>query len=138
MPDREDFFRRELVEELRRVEAMIRQAPTPEKKIFYFSAAFGITGRTYKYAFSKDVLVTDIILQIVYNMLNEQAKALSTVDNVITNPLLFDKICDSLRDLANGFESGGNVFEPLKDIATAGFTATGAGYYLLKKGSITL
>jgi S-adenosylmethionine synthetase len=138
MPEREDFLRRELVEELRRVEAMIRQAPTPEKKIFYFSAAYGITGRTFKYAFSEDVLISDIILQNAYNMLNEHAKALSSVDNVIANPVLFDKICDGLRDLANAFESGGNVLDPLKNIATAGFTATGPGYYLLKKGAITL
>lgn len=136
MPEREDFVRRELVEELRRVEAMIRQASTLEKKIFYFSAAYGITGRTFRYVFSKDVLIADIILQTAYTMLS--TKGLNAVDSTIIDPELFDKICDNLRDLASAFESGGDVLGPLKNIATIGFTTTGPGYYLLKKGDITL
>jgi len=139
MPEREDFFRNELVEELRLVETKMREEPTLEKKIYYFSAAFGITGRTYKYVFSKDVLLADIVMQNVYNMLNEQMARLKSGDrNCLPNPVVFERICDAMRDLANGFESDGDVIGPLENMATAGFSTTGAGNYLLEKGLITL
>lgn len=139
MPEREDFFRNELVKELRLVEAKMREEPTLERKIYYFSAAFGITGRTYKYVFSKDVLLADMVMQNVYNMLNEHLSRLKSGDkNCLPNPVVFELICDGIRDLANSFESGDNIIVPLENIATAGFSTTGAGNYLLEKGLITL
>jgi hypothetical protein len=105
--EREELFRRELVGELRRVEAMVRQAPSIEKKAYYFSAAYGITNRTYRYSFSKDVLMADLMLNGVYNMIMERIAALKSGDqNVIPEELVFETICDGLRDLANCFESG--------------------------------
>lgn len=137
--DREDFFRRELVDELRRVEALVRQAPTIEKKAYYFSAAYGITNRTYRYTFSKEVLVADLLLTGVYNMIMERLNAVKTGNqNVLPEPLVFEKICDGLRDLANCIESNESIFEPLGDITAAGFSVTGAGNYLKEKGELRL
>ena len=62
------YFRKELVKELRFVEGLIKKEPSVEKKIYYFSAAYGITSRTYRYAFSKDVLLADYVLQTVHNL----------------------------------------------------------------------
>jgi hypothetical protein len=136
---REELFRKELVDELRRVEAMIRQEPSVEKKIYYFSAAYGITSRTYKYSFSKEILLTDLILQGAYNMLTERLQLLKSGDkNVIPEPLIFDKICDGLKALADGFESGSSIYEPLEAIITAGFAITGPGNYLREKGDLKL
>ena len=137
--EREDLFKKELVEELRRVETLVRQAPSIEKKIYYFSAAYGITNRTYRYSFSKDVLVADLLLNLVYNMMMERLSALRSGDqNVLPDQVIFEKICDGLRDLANFFESGESIFGPLKDIVTAGFSVTGAGNYLREKGELKL
>jgi hypothetical protein len=137
--EREELFRRELVEELRRVEVMVRQAPSLEKKAYYFSAAYGITNRTYRYSFSKDVLMADLMLNGVYHMIMERIAALKSGDqNVIPDDLFFEKICDGLRDLANCFESEESIFDPLKDIVTAGFSLTGAGNYLKEKGLLEL
>jgi len=95
MPPREEFFRKELVEELRRIENMMRQAPSIDKKIYYFSASYGITSRTYRYSFSKDVLLADILLQNVYNMMMERLN-LTKAGNATVDPdmTVFEKICD--------------------------------------------
>ena len=106
MPPREEFFKREMVEELRRVEALMRKEPSVEKKIYYFSGAYGITNRTYRYVFSREVLIADIILQNTYNMLKERLQLIKSGDrNVTPEEVIFYKICDGLRDLANSFES---------------------------------
>lgn len=137
--DHEDFFKKELVDELRRVEALVRQAPSLEKKAYYFSAAYGITNRTYRYSFSKEVLVADLLLTGVYNMIMERLNAIKSGNlNVNPEPLAFEKICDGLKDLANCIESNESIFEPLANITVAGFTLTGAGNYLKEKGELML
>jgi len=139
MPPREDFFKRELVTELRLVETMMRQEQSIEKKIYYFSAAYGITNRTYRYSFSEDVLIADILLHSIYNMMIERLNMVKGGNTTVSfSPFIFDRICDGLVDLANSFESGENVFEPLKKIATAGFALTGPGNYLREKEEIRI
>lgn len=139
MPEREDLIRKELVDELRYVEDLVRKEPSVERKIYIFSAAYGITSRTYRYSFSRDVLMADLMLQGAYNMLTERLQLLKTGDkNVIPDPIIFEKICDGLRDLATAFESGGSVLEPLELVITAAFAVTGPGNYLREKGQLKI
>jgi len=139
MPPREEFFKKELIEELRRVEALIRREPSIEKKIYYFSGAYGATSRTYRYVFSKEILIADILLQSTYNMLKERLQLLRSGDrNVSPDGIIFDKICDGLKDLANNIESGNSIIGPLETIVTAGFVATGPGNFMREKGDVTL
>ncbi|MDM7940299.1 MAG: hypothetical protein QUS07_08155 [Methanothrix sp.] len=136
---RDDFFRKELVEELRRVENLVRLEPSIEKKIYYFSASYGITERTYRYSFSKEVLVADLLLHGVYNMMTERLSLIKSGNNTVPiNPIVFERICDGLRDLANSFESGEGIFEALGTITVAGFSMTGPGNYLREKGDLKI
>ena len=139
MSEREEFLKKELVEELRYVENLARKEPSIEKKIYYFSAAYEITSRTYRYSFSKDVLIADLILQGAYNMLTERLQLLKSGDkNVIPEPIVFDTICDGLRDLANAFESNDSILAPLETIITASFASTGPGNYIRERGQLKL
>lgn len=138
-PQRDDFFRKELVEELRRVENLVRQESTIEKKIYYFSAAYGITNRTYRYSFSKEVLVADLLLTGAYNMMTERLNlARGGNKTVPLNPLALEIICDGLRDLADRFESKENILGALETIIAAAFSFTGPGNYLQEKGDLKL
>jgi len=47
---------------------------------------------------------------------NDTPKLKSEDQAIIPNQAALDLICDGLRDLANGFESGGDTFGPLKKI----------------------
>lgn len=135
--EREKFFMGELIEELRRVETMVRNAPNIDKKMYYLSAVHGMTARTYRYSFSKEVLVSDLLLQGVYNMMLERINALKSGDQaVIPDQKALDSICDRLKDLADSFESGGDIFEPLMKIVVIGFSFTGPGNYLKEKGDL--
>jgi len=48
-----EFFKKELIKELRLVEALMKKEEDLDKKIYYFSAAYGITNRTYSTASPK-------------------------------------------------------------------------------------
>jgi hypothetical protein len=137
LSQREEFFKNELVVELRRVETLIRTSPTPEKKVYHFSGAYGITSRTFRYSFSKDVLIADILLQAAYNMLLEQSNRMKAGEQTVTyDPNVFEEVCRGLNDLASSFESGESVLGPLETIITAAFSQTGIGYYLKEKGEL--
>ncbi len=136
---REDFFRRELVDELRRVAKYMENEPDVEKKIYLFSAAYGITSRTLRYAFSKDVLLADVVLNTAYNILLDRYKRIQGGEKIIEiTGEHFAKLCVALKELANRFEEGESIQKPLEDIIAVAFSLTGPGNYLKFKGELEL
>ena len=136
---REDFFRKELATELRLVENLVRNEPSIEKRIYYFSAAYGIASRTFRYAFSKDVLLADLVLTQAHGLLVDGFNQLRAGSELIQlDSKHFEKICDALKELALKLEAGQGIQEPLQDMLTAAFSVGGPGLYLREKGSLVI
>lgn len=136
---REEFFRKELVTELRRIEVCMRKEESVEKKIYYFSAAYGITSRTIRYAFNQDYLMADCILNTAYNGLMDRFKRVRSGDETVEiEPVHFERIQEGLRMLADAFEEETSVLEPLEQILTTMYSLTGPGNYLREKGLLVM
>ena len=134
-----EFFKKELVKELRLVEALMKKEEDLDKKIYYFSAAYGITSRTYRYSFSKDVLLADLVLNNGYQTLLDRSQRLKVGDrSVLFEEIHFEKIEEGLRQLADAFEKDESILEPLENILTSVFSTSGAGNYLREKGTFKL
>ncbi len=135
----EDFFKKELVKELRLIEALMKKEENIEKKIYYFSAAYGITNRSYRYSFSDDVLLTDLVLMAAYQSLSDRFQRIRSGDATVKlEEIHFKKIEEGLRLLADAFEKNESILEPLKIISTTAFSTQGAGNYLREKGLLKL
>lgn len=135
----EEFFKKELIKELRLVEALMKKEGNIERKIYYFSAAYGITGRTYRYSFSEDVLLADLVLTSGYQALMDRFQRLRAGDTTVKlDEIHFKKIEEGLRLLADAFESGESILKPVETILTAIFSTQGAGNYLREKGLLKL
>ena len=118
---------------------MMRKEPNVEKKMYYFSAAHGITSRTYRYSFSKDVLLADFVLQACHQTINGCIHRLKSGDQtVVFDDKLFDKLGDSLKLLILKLESEESIQEPLEDMLTISFSISGPGNYLKEKGMIKI
>lgn len=134
-----EFFKKELIKELRLVEALMKKEEDLDKKIYYFSAAYGITNRTYRYSFSKDVLLADLVLNNGYQTLLDRAQRIKAGDrSVLLEEIHFEKIEEGLRQLADAFEKDVSILEPLENILTAVFSTSGAGNYIRGKGLLKL
>lgn len=134
-----EFFKKELIKELRLVEALMKKEENLDKKIYYFSAAYGITNRTYRYSFSKDVLLADLVLNNGYQTLLDRAQRIKAGDrSVLLEEIHFEKIEEGLRQLADAFEKDESILEPLENILTAVFSTSGAGNYIRGKGLLKL
>jgi len=130
---RAEFFKNELTQELHYIAKAMREESDIEKRIFLFSAAYGITSRTFRYVFSKDVLLADFVLTQVYNMLMNRFNQIQGIDKDGSLQLKLNELSDELDDLAAGFDTGKDVATPLKNILTIGYSVTGNGIYLEQK-----
>lgn len=135
----EAFFRKELVKELKNVARLMKDEKNPEKKLYYFSAAYGITNRTYRYAFSSEVLLADFVLNAAYQSLLDRFNRIRAGDTtVVWDDKVFDALFEGLRSLAEAFDEGASIQESLETILTAAFSLSGAGNYLKEKGMLSL
>jgi hypothetical protein len=134
---RDEFFKKELIEELRVVENLIRNEPSLAKRIYYFSAAYGITSRTFRYSFSKDVLLADFVLSGTYNLLQTKLGQLGAEENLPLEQKL-DGLCDGLKLLADCIESDRSILEPLEKIVTIAYSTTGNGEYMEERGLLKM
>lgn len=133
------FFEKEIVTELRLIEASMKKEENAERKIYLFSAAYGIMGRSYRYEFSRDALLAELVLNNSYNVLTDRFNRLKSGDTtVILEPFHFEKIEEGLRLLADSIENEKSIIEPLELILTVAFSASGPGNYLREKGMLNL
>jgi hypothetical protein len=137
---RESFFRKELVKELREVARLMKTTKDPEKKIYYFSGAYGITSRTFRYSFSRDVLLADFVLNTSYHLLMQRLKMLKAGDKTVAlDDKIFNELHKGLLMLADAFEEDNpKTQEALEHILTASYVSTGPGNYLREKGAATI
>ena len=131
------YFRKELVKELRQVEKLVANESRPEKKLYYYSAAYGITSRTLRYSFSRDILLADFVLNATYGLLMDRLKHMKQGDlTILLEDTHFEKLCEGLRLLADRLEAEDNIQDVLELIFTTAFSTTGPGNYIREKGDL--
>ena len=135
----EAYFRKELVEELRVVENLVRKEPLIEKKIYYFSAAYGIFQRTHRFSFRPEYLLADFVLTASHSLLLQRFTMIRSGDMTVT---LVEKdfvpICDGLKALSVSLFRNEPIQEALEAILTAAYATSGPGNYQRERGSIKL
>lgn len=133
------FFEKETVKELRLIEVMMKKEENIERKIYLFSGAYGVMGRSYRYEFSKDALLAELVLNNSYTVLTDRLNRLKSGDTTVKfETIHFEKIEEGLRSLADCIESEKSILEPLELILTISFSTSGPGNYLREKGMLKL
>lgn len=139
MTTQAEFFKKELVTELRNIAGLMEKEKNLEKKIFYFSAGYGITSRSYRYAFSSEVLLADSVLNASYQSLFDRFQRIRSGETAVPlDETTFKKIEEGLWDLAKAIDTNKPVQKSLEQILTASFSTSGPGYYLKEKGMLKL
>jgi hypothetical protein len=127
----EAYFRKELITELRRVVTLVRKEPTVEKKIYYFSAAYGITNRTFRYFYTDEVLLADLVLNAAHNLFAQRLMMLKSGDTTVKlDEQQFDMLCSGLTELADALSKKIPVQSALEKILRSAYSTTGNGNYL--------
>lgn len=138
MPAQKRFFEKEIIKELKLIETSMKNEENPERKNYLFSGAYGIMGRTYRFEFSRDLLLCEMVLNQSYAMMADWIMRIKSGDQATKyDPSTFEKIEEGLKNLADCFENEKSILEPLELILTAAFSISGPGNYLKEKGMIS-
>jgi hypothetical protein len=139
--DRKEFFENEMLVEFDTILKLMKGEKSLEKRIYYFSAAYGITQRTYRGHFSKEVLLMDLILTNAYNLLLDRLNHLKNRDMTV-HPEVLEKAVDQIMvefgSLIKNLEDKKDIRDPLENILVIAYSTTGNGNYLMEKGQIVI
>ena len=131
-------YKDDLVQELRFASKKMNEADTIEKKLFFFSATYGITSRINKMSFSKELLLTDFILSQTYQLIFGRYNQIKGGEFTIPlDEAIFKKMSIKVAQMADRIEKNEPFYDILEFFITVGYSTNGAGYYLLLKEQLT-
>ena len=132
------YLREELLKELRNVSALILKENDIERKLYLFSAAYGVTSRTVRYNFDRELLLIDAILNMTYNNLQGRLSSVKSGDRLVPlTSTTLDVLARCLSDIADAIEKEESCYGLLQRLVTATYITTGPGYYQSLKGQIS-
>jgi hypothetical protein len=131
-------MRKKYTDEVRFVLGQMKRVSSPEEKLYFFSAVYGILQRIVNFEYDPELLFDYQILQLVYNMLNARLAAIKARQETgISIPDgLFEKIEEALEELADSVDVGGESYSALQKMVNLAYTTSGNGYYMYLKGVI--
>lgn len=130
-------FRDMLVDELSSIAKAMRAEPDPSKKLFLFSAAFGMTNRVMRMEYDQELLLMDLVLNHTYNSFMTRMQSLAHGETVV--PLteqMMDSLSDMTGELANNLSKGKSPYPTLLRMNEIAFLTTGAGHYMRSSGKM--
>jgi hypothetical protein len=134
-------MREALNKEIRFAVANIKKSPIPAEKIYYFSAIYAIIDRIYNFECDPELIFIHQVIRQAFDTINGKF-AISVPRSpglgLMVPENLFDKLCDSLSELADTIEKDQPTYTVLQDIANIGYSSTGNGFYLYQKGMLKL
>ncbi|MBN2060567.1 MAG: hypothetical protein JW882_09145 [Deltaproteobacteria bacterium] len=128
-----------IIKEVNYAIKMMSEHETFEEKLFYFSSIFGMIQRVYNIEYDEDLIYAHFILRSTYEMFQARLKAIKSGEGII--PIFEDhpkKLLQYTKELLKNLKGGNELTPTLKKFITLGYTTTGNGYYLYKKGLIKL
>jgi len=126
-----------LVKEIRTVVKHMSTANTPQQKMYFFSAVFGIANRIMNLEFDPELGFIHHVTTAAYNTINTTLLLISQGQSVPTLPEgIFDRLQEALEDLATHIEEGKRTYPVLERISNLAYSTSGNGYYLFLKGML--
>jgi hypothetical protein len=127
--------RKAITDEITYVLAMMEKSDSLEKRLYYFSAIYGITQRMFNFEPDEDLICMHTVLNQVYGLLKNRVEAVKKGDlSVPISDQQIDKLMKLTKDLGKRIKSKEGIDDILKKFIVLSYSTTGNGYYLLEKG----
>jgi transaldolase len=115
------------------------KSSTPQEKMFFFSAIFGMANRIMNLEYDPELAFLHHVTLAAYSTINTNLAVMAQGQTVITlPPNVFDKLQDTLNNLAKYIEEGKQTYPVLEVISNLAYSTSGNGYYLFLKGVLTI
>ena len=136
-------IKQRIANEFRYIATKMEEVDNINRKLFYFSAIFGETGRSLNLEWDVDIAFIHMVTSHVYQQINNQIQQPVVLQSLpIDWTSISHKITIVASDLATYFEEAKNSKEELYQIlcgfAEISYAVSGNGSYLLEKGTFKL
>lgn len=136
-------IKQRIANEFRYVATKMEEMENPNRKLFYFSAIFGETGRSLNWEWNTDIAFIHMVTSNVYQQINNQIQQPVVLQSLPINwESIFDKMTLLVSDLAVYFEKAKNskkeLYHILCGFAEISYAVSGNGSYLQEKGAFKL
>jgi len=126
-----------LVKELHIIHDLMDRCETPEDKMYYFSAVYGIANRIMNLEFNEELSFLHYVTNAAYNTINAALAAAPQRRSTPTvPPQVFQKLQDTVDELCTLIDEEKQTYPILEKISNLAYSTTGNGYYLYIKGSL--
>lgn len=128
-----------IVKELEFVINKINQSPTPEQKLYYFSAVQGILNRILNLEYTEQLLSAFYITNETLKMFHQRLASVKAGDKSfsLTDEQLL-RLSEITVELLETIRNDRNLDGVLKKYLVLLYSTTGNGYYLMEKGLLKI
>jgi len=106
------------------------EEPDPLKKLYFFSATYGVVERVMRYCPSDDLSIAHTILSLCYNTLNDRVTRVRGGDVVVPLPQDWsEQLVQHVRKFKKSIEDNSSIYPALEGIIHLAYSATGPGFY---------
>ena len=135
-----DNSRNIIVNEFTYVIKKMRGEKDPSRKLYYFSAAYGVIFRILNQEFDPTLNFIHFVLNGAYSTINSRLTIMGQgVEMGVGIPtVLFVKLEDATEALAKAIRENTSLLESLEKISVLSYATSGNGYYLYEKGVLKL
>jgi len=127
-------------DEFRVIVRLINEEEDALRRVYYFSAAYGVVQRVINSEFNNELTLMHSVLHNTYLALDSRLKSIiSGGERVIELPSnALSVLSSALNELCDVISKDQDIYEPLAKIAAISYVTTGNGYYLYRKGVLRL
>lgn len=128
-------YRNILAEEIRVARTKMAEEIDSRKKVYYYSAIYGIARRVYNLDFDPHIQFMDFVFNATYNIILGRINTIISGDNTIPiSDDFFVRLGNCLQILEERIRNNEDGYDILEKIVSLASTIEGNGYYLVQKG----
>lgn len=128
-------YRNILAEEIRVARTKMDRETDLRKKVYYYSAIYGMTRRVYNLDFDPHIQFMDFVFNATYNIILGRINTIMSGDNTIPiSEDFFVRLGNCLLTLEERIRNNEDGYDILEKIVSLASTIDGNGYYLVQKG----
>ena len=130
-------YRDEIVDELGIVRKKMRNVEDPLKKMYYFSAGYGVIDRVQKLDFDPQLTFIHFVMNVSYQNINNRLEIIRSGEEIIP---ISEDFFEDLEDVVSEIQrkirdkKDGELYSNLEELVCLAFSTTGPGYYMADKG----
>jgi len=134
-------MQKRLVDEVNFVIERMRGTDSPSEKLYFFSAVYAVVQRIMNFEYDPELTFIHQVVNTAYNMVNARVTASGPPGQEMPVQIpdrVFGGLEEALADMVALIQRGDHTYPALQKIANLAYSTTGNGYYLYRKGMLSV